>query len=846
MRARIFNNGNLFWRGSPHVYEVPKSGGASAIYTTGIWIGGYVGEELRVAAARYGAFDFWAGPLDESGAPPADCSRFDRLYKVSLTDIWEYEATGVTTEDLRDWPTGLGAPTYAPPGNGLDDDKDGEIDEDGERIALLDLPLSERISRLIDLERGERPAILGDQSVWWIMNDRGNEHRGPPSLPIGLEVHAMAYAFNTGGDIGFATFYKYDFFYKGSEAFTDVYMAVFADPDLGRFDDDWIASDTSLGMGIVWNSDNEDEGAGGYGTPAPALGFGIVQGPVVSSPGDTANVNGVEIPDSRNLKMTSLVRSYGGSITQDPLTAQDYYYFMQGRWRDGTCFTLGGNGHDFSNDCTRFFLPGDMGYSDDECQFWSECNVDETGKDSYPADQIFLMGTGPITMEPGESQQLVFSIVWARGRDHFDSAQKVKEAGRLAQALHDANYETAAAPHAPEVTATPMDRQVILEWSNDPASNNFLESYRVVNPFAPVDNNVYAFEGYEVIQYESELDQVGRTIAVYDAINGVQRVIDAPTRGLGSVTATGTDRGVKTHHTVTGLTNYQTYQFGVQAYAYNEVSTPKVYRSPVTRIEVTPARRVDVISELARAALESNDTADFTFENVEIGDGRVWANVVNPAALEDAAYSLEFFAMEQAKRTYAIEADEVLDSRIEPMHAKQRRAEGITFDIKRNGEVIFDGAASGRPVPLRPDVARLDGLTFSVMDVEPGFRGFLVTANASGALDPPESAILGGLGFPDPQGLGSSGHQQSTANVHWGLNAGGSLTGIYGSIDARNSFLGRVLRLGGNLSALGVQRLRDALYQAVRRRDEWPAGADRLLCATPFRAARCARNRGPV
>ena len=805
VRARIFNNGNLFWRGSPHVYEVPKGGGASAIFTTGIWIGGYVGEELRVSMGRYDNNHFWPGPLDEAGTPPVDCSVFDRLYKISLTDIREYEATGVTTEDLRDWPTGLGAPTYAPPGNGEDDDRDGTIDEEGERLSPLDLPLWERVDRVIDLEGGERPAIVGDQAVWWIMNDRGNEHTRPETLPVGLEVHATAYAFNVAGDIGNATFYRYDFFYRGSTPLRDAYMAIYADPDLGNYQDDWIASDTTLGMGIVWNSDNKDEGPDGYGAPAPALGYDIVQGPIVPSPGDTANVGGTRVPGFRNLRMGSFA-TYR-SLPAYPRTALDHYYYMQGRWNDGHCITDGGNGRDFSDECTSFFFPGDMGYSDDECQYWSECNSDGDGTNIEASDRHFIMGTGPFTMDPGDSQQLVFGIVWARGRDNFDSAQKVKQAGRLAQTLHDANYEMPSPPSVLNVTATPMDRQVILEWSNDPASNNFLEGYRVTNPFAPFDNNEYAFEGYEVIQYEDELDQVGRTIAVYDVANGVQRVVDTPPGQLRQVTATGMDRGVQTHHTVSGLTNYKTYHFGVRAYAYNDASTPKVLRSPVTRIEILPTRPMSVISDLALTSLRDNTAPDFAFERHGIGDGVVTAKIVNPATLHDATYSVEFYAIEGIGRAWAPEGRDVRDPRIKPMHAKQRRAEGITFDIIRDGEVVFDGTASGRPVPLRPDVARVDGLTFSVRDVEPGFRGFLVTANASGALDPPESAVLGGLGFPDPEDLGGGtiGRQQATASVRWSINAGGSDSGVYGSIDGTDSFLGRVLRLGDNLNALGVK-----------------------------------------
>ena len=53
VRARILNNGGLFWRGDPFVYEVPKGGGVHAIFNASIWIGGLVQGELRVAAARY-------------------------------------------------------------------------------------------------------------------------------------------------------------------------------------------------------------------------------------------------------------------------------------------------------------------------------------------------------------------------------------------------------------------------------------------------------------------------------------------------------------------------------------------------------------------------------------------------------------------------------------------------------------------------------------------------------------------------------------------------------------------------------------------------------------------------
>ena len=163
VRARILNTGGLFWRGEPHVYEVPKGGGTHAIFTSGIWLGGLVNDELRMSATRYGEWEFWAGPLDEQANPSVDCARYDHLYSIYRDDIIAYHATGRVTADLAAWPVDLGAPV---------------VDGDG-------------IDGTYNLEGGDRPALIGDQMIWWVMNDVGNEHRSTGSLPIGMEVHGL-------------------------------------------------------------------------------------------------------------------------------------------------------------------------------------------------------------------------------------------------------------------------------------------------------------------------------------------------------------------------------------------------------------------------------------------------------------------------------------------------------------------------------------------------------------------------------------------------------------------------------------------------------------------------------
>ena len=61
VRARILNNGALFYRSEPHVYEVPKGSGSNALFATSIWIGGRINGVIHAAATRYGEWEFWPG-----------------------------------------------------------------------------------------------------------------------------------------------------------------------------------------------------------------------------------------------------------------------------------------------------------------------------------------------------------------------------------------------------------------------------------------------------------------------------------------------------------------------------------------------------------------------------------------------------------------------------------------------------------------------------------------------------------------------------------------------------------------------------------------------------------------
>ena len=86
---------------------------------------------------------------------------------MSAADVDRYEATGEAAPDLADWPVGLGAPA---------------VDASGEPLA------AEPRGRTLDLAAGERPALYGSQTAWWVMNDVGGAHTFLDTEPLGIEV----------------------------------------------------------------------------------------------------------------------------------------------------------------------------------------------------------------------------------------------------------------------------------------------------------------------------------------------------------------------------------------------------------------------------------------------------------------------------------------------------------------------------------------------------------------------------------------------------------------------------------------------------------------------------------
>jgi hypothetical protein len=772
VRARLYNNGGLFWKGAGNVYNVPKApDGApispNAIFAAGIWIGGNVSGQIRTAAATYSDWEFWPGPLDANGELPGagDCAEYDRIFIITRQQLKDLDDTGVTTPDIVDWPWELGAPVVAVPGNGLDDDGDGLTDEgtdgqDNDGDGRLD-DASEQELRTdgYDLAAGDRPFILGDQMAWWVMNDVGNTHATTGTSALGLEVQVSAFAFNLAGDLGRTTFYRYRLIYKGKQQMTDTYFGIWSDTDLGNASDDFVASDTTLGIGYVYNADNFDDGADGYGTPPPANGYDFFQGPLVPAPGETwVDPDGQTYPDQTRLKMTRYIYyNNDGTVIGNPRNnTSDYYNYLRGVWQDGAPVCFGGVGHPtisppgVCNGTAPFMFPGDPVTA----EFWSERNTDGAGTPNVPSDRRFVMATGPFTLNPGDVQDLAFGVITGFGADQYDSIVAMRAADALAQSAYDANFELPAAPDPPRVDldgdgvnelVSELDGRVILTWGYKPTDNNYLESYEAFNPFS-FDNGgdrTFNFEGYRVFQYpNSDFDEKEASeLATFDVENGVLRVLQTGSDGLPVVAANGGDNGVRHYLEVGNLTNYKQYYFGLQAYGYNgNTDLDKVIASPVTRLIVTPSR--PGARNGGTSVNEEGQGSNAPAQQVGVGEGLVTATVIDPAQVTGDSYTVEFFEQTVNDETF------------------------INYSIRNatKGITVVDGAAYGeqfgRPLDQKENIATIDGLSFSVTGPTAAssptfpFKRFATISNAAGPLDPPEPAAFAfnSSGFPTIDG----------------------------------------------------------------------------------------------
>jgi len=456
VKARLNCNMSSFWNQvSLAQYEVPKGSGKHSLHASSLWIGGLdsVGE-IRLAAQRYreNGDDYYAGPIS-IGAAETDslaCNQYDRIWKLNRWQVAEfrdnYNSVGyIAPPDILEWPahgnvaSGFAsnlAPFRDVDGNGIYNPETGDYPAfafDGEP----------------DMEND----LLGDQVLWWLVNDKGNIHFQSGSNPIGIEIHCMAYAFKTCNALNDQTFYRYTITNRSTQALQNTYIGLWASIELGYARDNYVGSDVGRGMGYAYNGYSVDGNGlpAHYGSRPPAVGFDVLRGPLKDSDGLDNDEDGTT--DNETQGMSNFITYRYNGPTQLSYTAQEYYNLMQGNFPLGSPLVYGGNGHPSSGGnpevpCAYMFPsdsdPTGIGTGGIPQPFW-----DEQTAGNVPFGRDFSLSSGPFTFAPGDVRSLHQAVVWARDSvvevsDYSTQIGALQAADDYVQAAFDAKFQNLA------------------------------------------------------------------------------------------------------------------------------------------------------------------------------------------------------------------------------------------------------------------------------------------------------------------------------------------------------------------------------------------------------------------
>jgi len=713
----ITNNGQLVSHiptGSAGM-EWPVGSDKHIIFVSGIWLAGIKEGEIVTATAEF-VSEFQPGKVTgwSRGVPgrPAnsDEARF-KLYIINRGDTSDPSRN----PDYLNWPSADGAP----------------VDERG------------------------KPLLLGTSTAWAVFNDFDDSlhTRRFGSKPMGVEGQMTAWALDQTNALGDMMFFRFKFFNKSGRDITDVYVGPWADIDIGNAVD-LVGCDTSLSLGFNYKTQRD----GFYGNISPAVGYDLLQGPIVPFPNDTAYAFGKIFADHRNLPMTAFSAILKNAIPfDDPNHFQEVYYLMAGLDRLGRPVI-----NPVTGQVTKFRFSGDP--------------VAGTGWLNYPPfDKRFVMSSGPFTFADGDSQEVAVGIIVAQGRTSLESVTLLKRHSRIAQYSYENNFASSPVPPGPLAKPYPDTTSILLTW------DDAVEYYRAqdwVNLDSLGNPTAYTFQGYNIYQLvapESSSAKEVYKIASFDLIDGVVKIRDdVYDEELGQVVniivQEARDTGLQRFLKITRdyirelqpLSLNLPYYFAVTAYGYNPHGIPRTLESPIRPIEVRPQG----------PALGSQFSTPYgdTLAVVHVGpsQGEVYPVVLAPQALTGHTYEVRFRNTPTAT-LYGV-WDVTTDTRVDSNRSNQ------------------DGSAGVLDYPM------VDGVLVKVVAPSIGFADFQIVANANGPINPPGYAAFGfrNSGFPSLSGADRPDANQQTGGGHWGFH-----TGLFGNSPGDHTysvFLQRVLR----------------------------------------------------
>jgi len=445
VRAFVSNSGTLFRDAEGAAFKVPFSYPLkSTIYSQGLWLAGYGADGgLKVAAPTYGIgsseFEYFPGPLNNLGeAGEQDCMDWDRVWQVQrhqveahLADLADNGTADNPIEEVMGWP-GRGNPYFLSIyGFELPDTPQGlapfhDSNGDGQYHPLDgDYPMI------------PNSAILPEQITWSVFNDAGGSHAESQGDPLKVEVQLTCWAFNCEDNtqLNNAVFTSYKIINRSGGAIDSLFLGLWLDFMLGCHWDDHQGSAPSLHTVFTYNHDNVD----GYGSNLSGCGEETNYGK--NPPVQAATI--------LNHPLSSAMVFYNSGVMDpalgmsEPNSPHQYYYFLNGRWRDGEPLTYGRGGYNPAGNypVTSFCFPGDP----NEPGSWSSNHVT-----TPPYSQNLLPSVKLGNLSPDESRQIdvAYSYFRERGANYLENVTAMYAGVERLQEWYDSRFASVCTPPA--------------------------------------------------------------------------------------------------------------------------------------------------------------------------------------------------------------------------------------------------------------------------------------------------------------------------------------------------------------------------------------------------------------
>jgi hypothetical protein len=458
----------LFWPGG-------RNGTKGAVWIDGLLLAAAVENDLRIG----GMAAYQSGKIID-GKPADPSSARYRIYKI--TRGWENFPPGperkAREKDYLEWPIEDGAPYE-------------DVNGDGRPTPGID-----------------KPKFLGDETLWYVSNDMNDAITSShfDSKPMGLEIQTTVFGYKRFNVLNDAVFKKYLIINKGTNYLNDVFLSYYTDPDLGDAGDDYAGCDTLISLGYAWNARNYDFI---YGTPPPAVGYSILQGPVVPAElSDSALFLNRWVNGLKNLPMTRFAVHTPISFQNDPETIFNKmvcYNLIQGKTWNGITLTDPNTG-----DSTFKMLAGDP----ESGTGWYEGDGWISGP--RPWDRRFFLTSGPFNLAPGDTQEIAYAIHVAKWRSNVGSVTYLKEQNKIIREFYIS--ETLAAAKQEEPTKIIPTEYVLEQNYPNPFNPGTTISYQL-----PVDGyvtfRIYDMLGSEVVTLVNEYKTAGSYFITWNAEN---------------------------------------------------------------------------------------------------------------------------------------------------------------------------------------------------------------------------------------------------------------------------------------------------------------------------------------